>query len=380
MSKKTRLSYEQAQAVWAQWQKGACMADIVRALAISRGNVEGELRRHGGVPPQRRSRSARTLTEVDREAISRGLAAGRSLRAIARQLHRAPSTVSREVERNGGRESYRACEADRCAWDRARRPKRCLLAHNARLRRLVAKRLSKRWSPTQISRSLEREFPRDHNLRVSPETIYRSLYIQSRGALKKELIAHLRRAQPLRRPASNRSHGQRGQIQAAVSISQRPAEAADRAVPGHWEGDLIAGSRNTYIGTLVERSSRHLLLMKLDGKDTETVIAALKRTIIKLPADLKRSVTWDRGHEMADHVKFTVDTGVQIYFCDPQSPWQRGSNENTNGLLRQYFPKKTDLSVHSQNKLNAVARELNQRPRETLGWASPAEVLAKTLR
>jgi len=312
--------------------------------------------------------------------ISRGLAAGRSLRAIAAQLGRAPSTVSREVQRNGGAQIYRAGEADESAWKRARRPKPCLLTRNPRLRRLVAQRLSQRWSPRQISRSLERQFPQDHNLRVSPETIYRTLYLQSRGALKKELIAHLRRAPALRRPAGNRSQGQRGQIQAAIPISQRPAEVADRAVPGHWEGDLIAGSRNTYIGTLVERSSRYTMLMKLEGKDTETVIAALKSKILKLPAELRRSVTWDRGHEMADHVKFTVDTGVQIYFCDPQSPWQRGSNENTNGLLRQYFPKKTDLSVHSQNRLNAVARELNGRPRETLDWASPAEVLAMALR
>jgi len=215
---------------------------------------------------------------------------------------------------------------------------------------------------------------------VSAETIYRTLYIQSRGALKKELIENLRRANRIRRPTKNRSHGQRGQIQGAISISQRPAEAADRAVPGHWEGDLLAGSGNTYIGTLVERSSRYTLLMKLKGKDTKSVIAALERKIVALPRELQRSVTWDRGHEMADHLKFTVDTGVQIYFCDPQSPWQRGSNENTNGLLRQYFPKKTDLSVYSQSKLNAVALELNQRPRETLGWASPAEVLANTLR
>jgi len=320
------------------------------------------------------------LSGSEREVISRGLAAGCSLRGIARQIGRSAWTVSREVQRNGGAQTYRACEADERAWQRARRPKPCLLASNSKLRRLVARRLSWRWSPTQISRSLERQFPRDHNLRVSPETIYRTLYIQTRGALKKELIEHLRRAQPLRRPSGNRSQGRRGQIQAAVSISQRPAEAADRAVPGHWEGDLIAGSRNTYIGTLVERSSRYVMLMKLEGKHTESVMAALKSKILKLPGELRRSITWDRGHEMADHLQFTVDTGVQIYFCDPQSPWQRGSNENTNGLLRQYLPKKTDLSVHSQNKLNAIARELNQRPRQTLDWASPAEALTKALR
>lgn len=377
---KRKLTYDQVQGIWQQWQKGACMADIVRALAVSRGQVEYELRREGGIPPRPRSRASRCLSTAERELISRGLAADQSLRAIALELRRAPSTVSREVQRNGGPQSYRAGEADESAWKRARRPKTCLLGRNSKLRRLVAYRLSRCWSPRQISRSLERQFPRDDNLRVSPETIYRTLYVQSRGALKKELMAHLRRVPSLRRPASNRSQGQRGQIQGAVSISERPAEAADRAVPGHWEGDLIAGSRNTYIGTLVERSSRYTMLMKLEGKDTESVIAALKAKILRLPAELRRSVTWDRGHEMADHVKFTVDTGVQIYFCDPQSPWQRGSNENTNGLLRQYFPKKTDLSVHSQNKLNAVAKELNQRPRETLDWASPAEALALALR
>lgn len=380
MSKGTRLTYEQGRAIWTEWRKGACMADIVRALAVSRAKVEIELRRAGGIPPRARTRAPRSLSVRDREVISRGLAAGRSLRAIASEIARAPSTVSREVQRNGGKLAYRACDADERAWQRARRPKACLLARHPELRRLVAQRLSRRWSPRQISRSLEREFPQDHNLRVSPETIYRTLYIQARGALKKELIEYLRRAQPIRRPAGNRSQGRRGQIQAAIPISQRPAEVADRAVPGHWEGDLIAGSNNTYVGTLVERSSRYVMLMKLPGKDTESVMAALKSKICKLPSELRRSITWDRGHEMADHLKFTVDTGVQIYFCDPQSPWQRGSNENTNGLLRQYFPKKTDLSMHSQNKLNAVARELNQRPRETLEWACPSEVLAKALR
>lgn len=316
----------------------------------------------------------------EREVISRGLAAGRSPSCIAAELGRARSTVTRELRRNGGAGAYRACSAECRAWEQARRPKRCLLSSHGRLRHLVAQKLSRKWSPKQISAWLEREYPEDQNLRVSAETIYRTLYIQARGALKKELLGSLRRAGQLRRPASNRSKGKRGKIQGAIPISQRPAEAADRAVPGHWEGDLVAGSRNSYIATLVERKSRYALLIKVKGKDTKTVIAALKRAIRRLPVELRRSVTWDRGHEMADHVEFTVDTGVQIYFCDPRSPWQRGSNENTNGLLRQYFPKKTDLSVHSQAKLNAVAKELNQRPRETLGWASPAEVLAEALR
>jgi len=380
MSRNGSLSHEQSKDLWQRWRRGECMAEIVRALAVSRAPVERVLVAAGGIEPRARRRSRRALSLEDRELISRGLAGDRTMSAIAKELGRPRSTVTREVNRNGGTERYRACEADRCAWERARRPKISRLAARPRLCRLVAERLSRRWSPKQISRSLEREFPQDDNLRVSAETIYRTLYIQSRGALKKELIENLRRANRIRRPTKNRSHGQRGQIQGAISISQRPAEAADRAVPGHWEGDLLAGSGNTYIGTLVERSSRYTLLMKLKGKDTKSVIAALERKIVALPRELQRSVTWDRGHEMADHLKFTVDTGVQIYFCDPQSPWQRGSNENTNGLLRQYFPKKTDLSVYSQSKLNAVALELNQRPRETLGWASPAEVLANTLR
>lgn len=380
MSRRIKLTYEETQAIWGKWQSGACVADICRALLLSRSQIQGELDRRGGIPRPSRKRSAWSLTMEERETISRGLASGKRLRAMARELDRAPSTIKREVDRNGGREGYRACDADRRAWDRARRPKRCLLSCRPRLRRMVARRLSKRWSPTQISRSLERKFPLDQNLRVSAETIYRTLYIQSRGALKKELLESLRRTPRLRRPSSGRSQGLRGKIQGAIPISQRPAEAADRAVPGHWEGDLLAGSRNTYIGTLVKRSSRYTMLMKVEGKDTATVMAALKKKILKLPAELRRSITWDRGHEMAAHVQFTVDTGIQIYFCDPQSPWQRGSNENTNGLLRQYFPKKTDLSQYSQNKLNAVALELNQRPRETLDFASPAEVLANALR
>jgi IS30 family transposase len=356
------------------------VAEIARALAVTPTPVDGVLARSGGIQPPERRRAARYLSLEEREVISRGLAAGDSPADIARRLGRSRSTVTRELQRNGGSTAYRAYRADERAWEQARRPKRCRLSINEDLRDLVAAKLALKWSPRQISRWLEREFPQDHNLRVSPETIYRTLYIQARGALKKELVENLRRAKGVRRPLGNRSHGMRGQIPNAIPISQRPAEAADRAVPGHWEGDLIAGSRNTYIGTLVERSSRYTLLMKLEGKDTQTVMRALRRKIKALPQELRRSITWDRGHEMADHAKFTVDTGVQIFFCDPQSPWQRGSNENTNGLLRQYFPKKTDLSVHSQRRLNDVALELNQRPRETLGWASPAEVLDRTLR
>lgn len=356
------------------------MAEIVRALCVPRARVETLLHRTGGIRPTERRRSPRSLSLEEREVISRGVVAGMTASAIARNLGRARSTITRELERNGGVGAYRAWQAESRAWEQASRPKPCRLSTHAKLRRLVARKLSRRWSPKQISMWLERKYPKDHNLRVSAETIYRTLYIQARGALKKELVSNLRRAGQLRRSTSNRSEGRRGKIQGAIPISQRPPEADDRAVPGHWEGDLLAGASNTYIGTLVERRSRYTLLMKLKGKDTETVIDALKRKILRLPKELRGSVTWDRGHEMADHAKFTVDTGVQIYFCDPRSPWQRGSNENTNGLLRQYFPKKTDLSAHSQAKLNAVARELNERPRETLNWASPAEFLAKALR
>jgi len=356
------------------------MADIARALAVSRDPVRHILVSAGGIAPPARRRGARCLFFEEREVISRGLAAGQSMREIARCLRRPPSTISREVGRNGGMNSYRAGDAERGAWERARRPKRCVLARNARLRDLVAEKLSLDWSPKQISQWLEHSFPQDHNLRVSAETIYRSLFVQARGVLKKELIGHLRLAGRIRRPNADRSTGLRGKIVGAVSIRERPAEADDRAVPGHWEGDLLSGSNNSHIATLVERHSRFVMLTKLAGKDTGSVVPALTKQVRKLPAELRRSVTWDRGHEMADHAKFTIATDVRVYFCDPQSPWQRGSNENTNGLLRQYFPKGTDLSSYSQDYLNKIALRLNQRPRETLGFASPAETLAAVLR
>lgn len=380
MARRTSLSYEQQRDVWARWRRGECMADIARALAVSRDPVQHVLVSAGGIAPPERRRSARHLSFEEREAISRGLAADRPMRVIAQALGRPPSTIAREVSRNGGRRSYRAGDAERRAWERARRPKMCLLAGNERLRDLVAEKLSWDWSPQQISQWLECSFPRDHNLRVSAETIYRSLFVQARGVLKKELIGHLRLAGRIRRPSRDRSEGLRGKIVGAVSIRERPAEAEDRAVPGHWEGDLLAGSNHSHIATLVERHARFVMLIKLEGKDTTSVITALTQQVRKLPAELRRSLTWDRGHEMADHAKFTVATDVQVYFCDPQSPWQRGSNENTNGLLRQYFPKGTDLSGYSQEYLNQIALRLNTRPRQTLGFASPAETLAAVLR
>jgi IS30 family transposase len=314
------------------------------------------------------------LTLSEREEISRGIAGGLSLRAIAIQLERSPSTISREITRNGGLEDYRASQADKAAWDRAHRPKHCKLAGSSILRRIVARKLRSHWSPEQIAGWLKRAYAGNESHQVSHETIYRSLFIQARGVLKKELLQYLRTKRTLRRPkhASLKGKGL-GQITNAVSIRERPASVEDRAVPGHWEGDLIAGSNNSYIATLVERHTRYVMLAKVLGKDTETVINALVKQARSLPKELYRSLTWDRGSEMADHQRFTLATDIDVYFCDPQSPWQRGSNENTNRLLRQYFPKGTDLSVHSQAKLSAVARQLNERPRKTLEFETPAE-------
>jgi IS30 family transposase len=316
----------------------------------------------------------------EREEISRGIAARDSAQRIAARLRRPTSTITRELARNGGRNAYRASEADAVAWDRAQRPKRCRLATNPELRYLVAGKLSTYWSPEQIAGWLKQEFPTDPSMRVSHETIYRTLFVQTRGALKKELIAHLRTVRRLRRPNGvAHSSGLRGQIVDAVSIRERPAEAEDRAVPGHWEGDLLCGSKNTYIATLVERHTRFAMLIKVPGKDSTSVVCALSKHVRKLPLELRRSLTWDRGHEMAEHKKFTLATDVRVYFCDPQSPWQRGSNENTNGLLRQFFPKKTPLSGYSQTYLNKIALLLNTRPRKTLGFQTPAQRLAAVL-
>jgi IS30 family transposase len=370
------LSAAQKKELWERWRRGQSLNDIARALAKQRGSIHSALSVSGGIepPPRRRSRLALRLSE--REAISRGLAEGQSMRKIATSIRRAPSTVSREVGRHRGRESYRAAEADRRAWERARRPKSCRLAVHRRLQKIVAKKLSLEWSPEQISGWLRRRYPGDPAMQISHETLYRSLFIQARGVLKKELVGHLRTRRVMRRSPKGGPRGQgRGQIVDAVSIRERPAEIEDRAVPGHWEGDLLAGSKNTHIATLVERQSRFALLVKVKSKDTQTVVKALTKQIRRLPAELRKSLTWDRGLEMAAHKAFSIATDVQVYFCDPQSPWQRGTNENTNRLLRQYFPKGTDLSACSQADLNRVARRLNQRPRKTLGFRSPAEVL-----
>jgi IS30 family transposase len=318
------------------------------------------------------------LSAGDREEISRGLVAGHSLRAIARQLGRAASTISREVRRNGGRTAYRATPAEQAAWDRARRPKPCKLARSPFLRRAVSGKLRCNWSPEQIAGWLKRTHPEEPAKQVSHETIYRSLYIQARGVLKKELQAHLRSPRSIRRSRHASLKGQGlGGIKNTVSISERPPEVEDRAIPGHWEGDLIGGSKNSYVATLVERQSRYVILVKVANKDTDSVISGLIRHAKRLPKELRKTLTWDRGPEMSDHPRLTVAAQLDVYFCDPRSPWQRGTNENTNRLLRQYLPRGTDLSVHSQAKLSAIARQLNTRPRKTLQFQTPAEKFAQ---
>ncbi len=360
--------------MWDRWQKGDSLHSIARLFDRSHGSIAGILARTGGIRPPQRRRSRRALRQSEREEISRGVVVGQSLRSIASSLGRAPSTVSREINRNGGRRRYRANSADQAAWDRAHRPKTCKLAENRALARIVASKLQLEWAPRQIAGWLKRMYPNDESYQVSHETIYKSLFIQARGALKKELLQHLRKTRAMRR---SRHHTQKtdnhGRITNAVSIRERPASVEDRAVPGHWEGDLIMGGNNSQIATLVERHTRYVMLVRVPSKDTKTVINALIKHAHKLPRELYKSLTWDRGKEMADHQRFSLDTNVKVYFCDPQSPWQRGSNENTNGLLRQYFPKGMDLSNVHQNRLNAVARRLNERPRETLQFYSPAE-------
>src|SRR6202166_2958777 len=374
--KQVALSAAQRTEVWRRWKAGESLHRIGRAFGKPHNSIHSFLSHHGGIVPAVRRRSLLVLTAVEREDISRGLACGSSMRDIAKALERAASTVSREVARHGGRPEYRAQEADHQAWDSALRPKRCLLAIHAKLRRLVASKLILDWSPQQISGWLKIQYPADESMRVSHETIYRSLFIQARGVLKKELLGHLRSKRRIRRSQHSRIFkDSRGQIVDAISIRERPAEIEDRAIPGHWEGDLLSGSKNSHIVTLVERHSRFTTLLKVPSKDTAVVVAALTRHARKLPAVLRRSLTWDRGLEMAQHKTFTMATDVKVYFCDPQSPWQRGSNENTNGLLRQYLPKTADLSRFSQSQLDEIALRLNTRPRQTLGFRTPANKL-----
>jgi IS30 family transposase len=376
MKQRPRIYYSDAQKsiMWERWQKGDSLKDIARIFDRGHSAIGRILSFTGGIRPAARTRSSMALSLTEREEISRGVASQESIRSIANRLGRAPSTISREIKRNNGDQDYRATQADQAAWDRAKRPKRCKLDGNHLLIKAISIKLKLNWSPQQISGWLKREYPTEEHNQVSHETIYRSLYVQSRGVLKKELIQYLRTKRIMRRSKHSSLKGSGlGQITEAVSISERPASVSDRAIPGHWEGDLISGSKNSHIVTLVERHSRYVMLAKISDRKSESVVTALIKQAKKLPNELYKSLTLDRGTEFADHRRFQVETKIDVYFCDPNSPWQRGTNENTNRLLRQYFPKGTDLSIHSQAKLSAVARQLNERPRKTLDYETPAE-------
>lgn len=365
--------------MWRRWKAGEPTKAIAQALGRADGSIHTWIGKAGGFAPRPAKRAARALTLVEREEISRGISAGESMRSIARRIERDPGVVCREIHRNGGVKRYRAARADEAAWARAKRPQRDVLQQRPELAGQVAAKLLLCWSPQQIAGWLKREFAHDARMQVSHETIYRTLFVQARGALRKELTSYLRRRTVLRRPKNAADTSQRFQIREAISISQRPAQAEDRAVPGHWEGDLLFGGLRSHIATLVERRSRYVMLVKVAGKDSESVVDALTRHVQQLPQGLMRTLTWDRGSEMSRHRQFSVATDVQVYFCDPSSPWQRGTNENTNGLLRQYFPKGMDLTHVTQAELDRVADQLNGRPRMTLGYATPAQTLFQTV-
>lgn len=382
--KKGRKGLTQAQQdrIWEGSAEGLSDAEIARRLGLCRRRVNRYLHACGGIRPRgARRRAPGCLTLAEREEISRGIARRESARQIGRRLGRSHTMISREIDRSGGRRRYRAHFADEEAWRRARRPKPTKLERCPELRRAVAERLREDHSPQQIAGWLRRRYPDNERMRVSHETIYRSLYVQSRGTLRRELSRHLRSRRQRRRPRGATRRGQgRGKIRDMVMISERPPEVSDRAVPGHWEGDLLMGTKTSAIATLVERSTRYCQLVALpDGFGAERVAAALAQSILTLPTQLRRSLTWDQGHEMAEHRRFSIDSGVAVYFCDPRSPWQRGSNENTNGLLRQYFPKGKSLKGVSQERLDEVATKLNRRPRQTLGFMTPAEKLDEVL-
>ena len=386
--RRRRLTRDERERLWRQWRAGVSLEAISAALAVSPSGVYGEVTARGGLAPAPRRRSARTLGLVERRLLAQWRVCERDgvgVREAARRLGRAPSTVSREIRRNGQRtattRAYDAATADARAWARARRPQACLLARRPALRALVAEQLAADWAPAQISAWLRVTHPDDPTLRVSAETIYQSLYVQARGVLQRELTAHLRRGRAVRRSRGRAPTARTGAIVDGVSIAARPPEVADRAVPGHWEGDLLAGAGNSHLATLVERASRFVVLVRVgSGKDSPRVVDALIAAAHRLPAGLLASLTWDRGSELAQHRRFTVATDVAVYFCDPRSPWQRGSNENTNGLLRQYFPHGMDVSAVTQEELDVVARKLNTRPRQTLGWATPAAALSRLMR
>ena len=370
MGKKLLTPKERA-VLWSGWMRGQSLREIGGALNRNSGTIHGMLKLQGGIKPRERQRSAGQLNLAEREEISRGLVSGESIRGLGKRLGRSASTISREVARNGGRQAYRAAAADKAAWERAERPKICALASSERLREAVAGKLQEDWSPQQIAGWLRDTHENDRTMQVSHETIYKSLFVQARGALKQELVAHLRTKRQMRRTHSVQPSNC-GQIVDAVSIRERPPEVEDRAVPGHWEGDLIVGANNSHVATLVERHSRFVMLARLDGKDSTTVVNALIELMQKLPQHLTTSLTWDRGTELAQHARFTIATDMPVYFCDPRSPWQRGSNENTNGLLRQYLKRNQDLSKFDQTELDEIARKLNTRPRETLKFKTPA--------
>ena len=360
--------------LWTRWKNGETLSDIGRALGKHAASVFAVVVAKGGIAPAIRRRRPGSLTQSEREEISRGLSAGHSQHRIAFDLGRSASTISREITRNGGRHTYRTAKAKDRAMQSALRPKPCFVSTHSALRAMVAEKLQEQWSPQQIAGWLRITFGGDETMHVSHETIYKSLFLQARGVLKKELMAHLRSRRIMRRGKTASTSGQtRGQIINAVSIRDRPAEIEDRAVPGHWEGDLLSGAKNSHIAPLVERTSRFVMLVQVGGKDSNTVVDALIRQVGQLPKSVMASLTWDRGTELSYHARFSISTDISVYFCDHQSPWQRGSNENTNGLLRQYFPKGTDLSSFSQDDLDQVALKLNTRPRKTLGYATPSD-------
>ena len=373
------LMNEQKKAIiWKLWKKGSPMINIARTIEKPHATVFSYLRYHGGIEPHRRHRSSQNLTLAEREEISRGIVGHQSARLIAHQLGRSPSTISREIINNGGRLKYRATHADTQAWKRAKRPKQPLLAQKHELKETVTAKLSKNWSPEQISGWLKLTYPDDLSMHVSHETIYKSLFIQTRGLFNKKMRNHLRTKRKFRHSKDHKV-GTRGQIVDGVSIHERPATVEGRSVPGHWEGDLIVGTKNSYIATVVERQTRFTVLVKVESKSTKSVVSRLSEQVSQLPNSLKQSLTWDRGTELASHKNFSLATGMDVYFCDPSSPWQRGTNENTNGLLRQYFPKRSCLSGYSQHELDNIALELNSRPRKTLKFLTPAEKLERVL-
>ena len=372
------MTYKMKETIWHLWKAGDPMANISKVLSKPPATIFSYLQYHGGIRPRLRSRSLNSLTIRERETITRGLASGDSIRAIARQLERSPSTVCREVNNNGGSSKYRAIDADNAAWKRGKRPKQCLLSINRQLRDLIASKISDDWSPEQISGWLRRHHPNDEKMRVSHETIYKSLFIETRNIFHKKLRKHLRTKRKFRQAKAHKV-GSRGRIIGGVSIHDRPADIESRATLGHWEGDLIVGSNNSHIATVVERSTRFTMLVQVDSKKTSDVVGSLSKQLSQLPEVFKKTLTWDRGTELAAHAELTVATGMDVYFCDPSSPWQRGTNENTNGLLRQYFPKGTSLKGYSQYYLDSIASKLNDRPRKTLKYHTPHDMLNMVL-